>query len=244
MPDRPVLVVGATGATGRRLVARLLEQDRPIRALVRSPNAAAACLPPAVALVAGNVRDAAAVQRAMSGVGTVVSNLGSRRYYGPNGMEAVDYLGNARLARCAADEGVDHFVLMSAFGLDRKSPFLTAFSAVLNRYFHYKALAEASVRDSGVPFTFVRPLELRDRPAYGRVALNQDQPLGLLRTVSRDLVADALAACVDEPRTLGAVFEVFETDDAPPLPEQLDTLHQDGQLHLANPWTPLFPSGA
>ena len=50
-----ILVTGATGSIGRQLVPQLLDAGHQVRALVRDPARAAAVLPPAVELVAGDV---------------------------------------------------------------------------------------------------------------------------------------------------------------------------------------------
>lgn len=62
----PILVFGATGSVGRRLVAALLERGHPVRALVRRPERAD--LPEAVEVVQGDVLTGAGVQDALDGV--------------------------------------------------------------------------------------------------------------------------------------------------------------------------------
>jgi uncharacterized protein YbjT (DUF2867 family) len=54
-----ILVTGATGRVGREVVAGLLEHGRRVRALTRDP--ARACLPSGADVVAGDIRDPAAV---------------------------------------------------------------------------------------------------------------------------------------------------------------------------------------
>jgi uncharacterized protein YbjT (DUF2867 family) len=64
-----VLVTGATGRTGRHVVAGLLERGATVRALVRDPRTAA--LPREVELVEGAFADLDAVRRAAAGVDAV-----------------------------------------------------------------------------------------------------------------------------------------------------------------------------
>ncbi|MFC7406556.1 SDR family oxidoreductase [Georgenia alba] len=63
--DQPILVTGATGHTGRHVVAGLLAENVPVRALVRDP--ASAALPAGVDVVVGDLTDADAVARAAEG---------------------------------------------------------------------------------------------------------------------------------------------------------------------------------
>jgi uncharacterized protein YbjT (DUF2867 family) len=64
-----ILVTGATGKIGRRLVDELVETGADFKALVRNP--ANAGLPAGVELVAGDLRDPASVERALDGVDAV-----------------------------------------------------------------------------------------------------------------------------------------------------------------------------
>ncbi|MEO6213965.1 MAG: SDR family NAD(P)-dependent oxidoreductase, partial [Vicinamibacterales bacterium] len=70
-----VLVTGATGFTGGHLARQLATRGYHVRALVRHREAdqavAAGDGAPAIEYVTGDVRDAAAVQRAASGVEVV-----------------------------------------------------------------------------------------------------------------------------------------------------------------------------
>ena len=61
----PALVIGATGRTGRGVVAELLRAGRTVRALVRNPEIAR--LPADVELVTGDLTDPASIARAAEG---------------------------------------------------------------------------------------------------------------------------------------------------------------------------------
>jgi NAD(P)-dependent dehydrogenase (short-subunit alcohol dehydrogenase family) len=63
---RTILVTGATGYVGGRLVFALLERDEHVRCLARRPDAVAPR--PGLEVVGGNALDAATVRRALDGV--------------------------------------------------------------------------------------------------------------------------------------------------------------------------------
>ena len=63
--NAPALVIGATGRTGRGVVAELLRAGRPVRALVRDP--ATSGLRADVELVTGDLTDPASIDRAAEG---------------------------------------------------------------------------------------------------------------------------------------------------------------------------------
>ena len=68
-PAAPVLVTGATGRIGRRVVDRLVEAGVPVRALTRRP--ADADLPSVVEVVSGDLTAPDSIETALDGVTTV-----------------------------------------------------------------------------------------------------------------------------------------------------------------------------
>src|SRR6267143_2534355 len=82
-----VLVIGATGATGRHLVQQALAQGHQVTAFVRDP--AKLQIEHANLRVAqGNVLDYASVESAMRGQSAVVSALGHKRFFYPNKIQS------------------------------------------------------------------------------------------------------------------------------------------------------------
>jgi len=65
----PILVTGATGRVGRLVIDQLIDADVPVRALTRRP--AAASLPAAVEVVAGDLTAPESLDAALTGVGAV-----------------------------------------------------------------------------------------------------------------------------------------------------------------------------
>jgi uncharacterized protein YbjT (DUF2867 family) len=70
VPNKPVLVAGATGAIGQEVVRALLEQGAPVRVFVRT-LAKVAALPDSVERFVGDMTDREAVERAVRGVHAV-----------------------------------------------------------------------------------------------------------------------------------------------------------------------------
>ena len=61
----PTLVIGATGRTGRHLVAELVRAEHPVRALVRNPSASS--LPADVEVVPGDLTNPESIAQAAAG---------------------------------------------------------------------------------------------------------------------------------------------------------------------------------
>lgn len=135
-----ILVAGGTGTLGTEVV-RLLAGRR-LRVLTRD-RARARHLAPDVEIVEGDVRTD--VARAVDGCATVISLVHGFVGAGP---DAIDRDGNRRLIRAAKNAGVPRFILMSVQGAAPDHPMS------LHRA---KYAAEQELRDSGVPFTIIRP---------------------------------------------------------------------------------------
>jgi uncharacterized protein YbjT (DUF2867 family) len=153
--EAPVLVFGATGGTGRRVVTQLLAQGRSVRAFVRDEASAREKLGNGVEYVTGDVREPATVRPAVAGVKLVISAIGSSGRSGDpsNSAEAVDFGGVKTIADEAAAAGVEHMVLVSSMGASVEDhPLNQMFDNVLR----WKFKGEEALRNSGMPYTIIR----------------------------------------------------------------------------------------
>lgn len=134
-----ILVTGATGATGRRVVQLLLARGVPCRAFVRDAAAATAILGDGVELHTGDFENAASLAAAMVGVEKLF-------LLSPADPRQVEQQGRAvELAQAA---GVRHIVKMSALGAAQDSRFS------LGRWHRG---TELQIEESGLEFTHLRP---------------------------------------------------------------------------------------
>jgi putative NADH-flavin reductase len=82
-----VLVIGATGATGRHLVQQALAQGHQVTAFVRDP-ARLQIEHANLRITKGDVLDYASVESAMRGQSAVLSALGHKRFFYPNKIQS------------------------------------------------------------------------------------------------------------------------------------------------------------
>jgi putative NADH-flavin reductase len=161
-----LLIFGATGGTGRELVRQAVERGHSVTAFVRDP----ASLNGDVRTVAGDVLDAAAVERAVAGHDAVVSVLGMPA----TKAGTVRSEGTRNIVRAMQRGGPARLVSMSTIGigdtreqLPRRYRYLIV-PLLLRATFAEHELQEAAVRDSGLEWTVVRAGALTDGERTGR----------------------------------------------------------------------------
>ena len=211
--ETPVLVFGATGGTGRRVVTQLLEQGRKVRAFVRDETSAREKLGSRVEYVTGDVRDAATVSPAFDGVKFVISAIGSsgRARDPSNTPEAVDYRGVKLLADQAAAAGVEHFVLVSSMGATIEDhPLNQMFDNILM----WKFKGEEALRDSGVPYTIVRPGGLTEEPG-GQAEIKIFAEDGGEGSIPRADVARVCVAALTNPAAINKTISITSGEGDP-----------------------------
>lgn len=123
-----ILVVGATGRLGGRIVEDLLSRGAAVRALVRQPSRGEVLRMAGAEVVPGDLRDPPSLAAACRGVDTVLTTANTARRGGGDTVDAVDLHGTASLIDAAAAAGVRHFIYTSVLGADpgHPAPFLAA----------------------------------------------------------------------------------------------------------------------
>ncbi len=145
-----LLLTGATGSIGSRLLPLLLESGEDVRCLVREPRRLGARrVDVQIALGdLGQMSDPYLVRQALRGVDTVVHLAATIRDQPPKRIEELNGLATVRLLRAAERSGVRRFVFFSA---------LDAYAAQRTRFFRAKWLAEQAVRSSPLATTVFAP---------------------------------------------------------------------------------------
>lgn len=151
-----LLLTGATGSVGSRLLPLLLERGEDVRCLVREPRRLGARrVDVQIALGdLGEMSDPYLVRQALRGVDTVVHLAATIRDQPPHRIEELNGLASVRLLRAAERSGVRRFVFFSA---------LDASAAQRTRFFRAKWLAERAVASSELETTVFAPSIVYDR---------------------------------------------------------------------------------
>jgi NADH dehydrogenase len=148
-----VLVAGANGTLGSRIVRRLLQEGWPVRALSRDAKKLEALAKLGAEPFAADMLDRAAMDRACQGVSQIVSTANNLLGKGAQSCNRIDELMYRTLGAAAKDASVSRWVHISARNLAPDSPV---------DYFRVKLRVEAIVRESGVPWVVIRPSAFMD----------------------------------------------------------------------------------
>lgn len=184
------LVIGGTGRTGGRIVDRLRAQGHAVIVGTRRPRGDdAVAVDLARPLPAGLLDDIAGVVVSVEPPDDTA------------GADAVMNRGIARLAGLAAARRIQ-LVLLSQIYITRadRHPELAGIIRA-------RAAGEQAVRDSGAPYTIVRPAWLTDAPAGGHRFEQGDRGDG---KVSRETVARAAVEALLHPAARGKTFELYD----------------------------------
>jgi NADH dehydrogenase len=141
----PILVTGASGAIGARLVALLQGRGWPVRGLARRRPVANAD-----AVVRGGLLNGATLDAAVDGVEIVVHLAAVTHARRPRTYVETNLTGTVRLLDAAARHGVRRFVHVST----------RAVSDAGGAYSRSKHMAEQAVREAPVDHTIVRLSEM------------------------------------------------------------------------------------
>jgi uncharacterized protein YbjT (DUF2867 family) len=209
MPSPPtsLLVVGATGGIGRRVVAAAQRHGLDVRGLVRDPARAERLLP-GVDLVPGDLEQAHTLRPAVSGVDAVVFTHGGNGT--PDAARRIDYGGVAAVLQ-ALDRRIPRLALMTSIGVSRRG----AYGGSTGQLLDWKRRSERLVRASGAPYTIVRPGWFDAvSPGDHRLVLEQtDTGNG---GIGRGQLAEVLVRSLLTDTAVSRIFELFaETGPAP-----------------------------
>jgi nucleoside-diphosphate-sugar epimerase len=253
-----ILVTGATGRVGSRFVPRLLQQGSSVRILARDPARAESLERLGAEVLPGDLTDAGAVAKALTGTTAVVHLAAVFRGASKEEMIAVNQQATMDLARASIQAGVGRFVYVGTTlaypaGLGRPAVETDELFQGEMAYPASKAAAEKDLmqlhRDEGLPLRVARLCfvygegdpHLAESLNWGRVwPLHQRLHLVHHADVSQALlrlaVADGLDGVVvnvgdDAPVT---TLELFEINGEEPPADAADRTLDDPWAGLAD----------
>ncbi|MBS1885791.1 MAG: NAD(P)H-binding protein [Actinobacteria bacterium] len=204
-----LLLTGATGSVGSRLLPLLLERGEDVRCLVRDPRRLGARRVDVQIALGGlaNLADAHTLRQSLRGVDTVVHLAATIRDQPPRRLEELNGLATVRLLQGAERAGVRRFVFFSA---------LDTGAAQRTRFFRAKWVAERAVESSPLETSVFAPSIVYDRSDPWITLLRRFSFLPVLpvsgegRAAFQPIWARDAAECVDRALAGGALRPRYE----------------------------------
>ncbi|MEL7332412.1 MAG: SDR family oxidoreductase [Cyanobacteria bacterium J06560_2] len=203
------LVAGATGQTGQQIVEQLLAKDIAVRALVRDREKAIAQLSEGVEIVVGDVLEPNSLQAALTDCEVLLSATGAAPSMDPTGPYKVDYEGNKNLVEAAKAAGVTQLVMVSSLCVSKLFHPLNLFWGIL----YWKKQAEDYLKQSGVPYTIVRPGGLKNENNAEAIVMSSADTL-FEGSIPRQKVAQVCVESLGAASAINKVLEIVTSEEA------------------------------
>jgi uncharacterized protein YbjT (DUF2867 family) len=213
----PLLVIGASGLVGRRLVQALLAQGQTVRCLARDPArvtdlAAAGC-----DVELGDILDPAAVGRAVEGTEGI--------YIAIHTLSRQPAAGDGDRFMDIEDRGVDHVIAAARATGVRRIVYVTSLgttSEARSEWLRERWRVEERLLHSGLDATVIRPGHIAGVGGHGfdavlagarrRIAVTMVGDRPLFRTIALDDLVQDLIGVLAQPGALGQRLDVGSED--------------------------------
>ena len=196
-----LLILGATGGTGRSALKEAKALGHDVTILVRDPGKLSAEERHATRIVTGALpEDEKELVDAMRGQDAVISALGRGRSFK---SENLIQRSVPVILRAMAQAGVRRLIFTSAFGIGetwRDTPFVSRLFArtLLRGLYADKTIGEGLIRQSDLDWTIVHPTMLTDGPRKGTWRSGERLALAAMPKISRGDVGAFLVSQLND----------------------------------------------
>jgi NADH dehydrogenase len=209
-----IVVTGASGYLGSHIVKRLVEMDRPTRAMVRSRQAAEKeerLKDLSVDWVEADVTRPETLGPALEGVTAIVHTVAIAIEKGGRSYEAINYQGTVNIVEAARAANVQRFINISQLGAASDLPY---------RFLASKGKAQEYVAASDLDWTTFRPSVIwgpEDEFANTFARLVPFSPIiypiigdekAVFQPVWVEDVVTSVVKAIDDPATMGSEYEL------------------------------------
>ncbi len=212
-----ILVTGATGYIGGRLIKRLLEQGYAVTAMARSLEKIG-CRPwaghPKILLAQGDVMDQASLERAMAGCSAAYYLVHSMTP-GAKDFAQTDRIAAENMVRAAEAQGLSRIIYLGGLGEES--------DAHLSKHLRSRLEVAKVLRQGKVPVTFLRAAMIIGAGSASFEILRyltERLPVMItprwVRTECQPIavsnVIEYLAGCLEHPETFGQTYDIGGPD--------------------------------
>lgn len=195
-----VLIIGATGGTGKELVKQALERNLQVSAFVRNPNKLK-MKNDNLKVFKGDVLNPDTLSDAVKNQDAVLCALGHKRWFYPNNILSQ---GTKNIIQIMEHHNVSRFICETSLGLGnsfgRMGLYYTLFTIpfILPFYYWDKSRQEKIIKESSLNWTIVRPGALNNRKKRGKYKVGEKVgnwiwTVGISRADTADFMLDQLS---------------------------------------------------
>lgn len=197
-----VLVAGAHGKTGIKIVDLLIERDHDVRAMIRDASQAQEFKERGAEPVMADLEQD--VEFAVEGCDAVIFAAGSGPHTGEDKTWAVDRDGAIKLVEACERNAVERFVMLSSIGTDEpeKGP------DKIQPYLKAKAEADQRLQNSPLNYTIIRPGKLNNDPESQHI-IAREHLQDKIGQISRSDVAYTIVEALENVNTYRKTFEII-----------------------------------
>ncbi|SMO95471.1 SDR family oxidoreductase [Gracilimonas mengyeensis] len=203
-----VLVIGANGQIGQRLVKKLKDAGHNPKAMIRKEEQKSKFEEEGIETVLGDLEED--FSHAYEGVDAVVFTAGSGAQTPKSQTKVIDQNGAIKAVNEAGKAGTERFIMVSALLANRSTEL---WSEPMQHYYEAKSTADEHLRKSGLDYTVLMPGRLTNDEGTGKIELSEEIEVDD-RTITRDDVASVIVAILDEESTFGKDLELLQGENS------------------------------
>ncbi|MBM7648528.1 uncharacterized protein YbjT (DUF2867 family) [Bacillus ectoiniformans] len=212
-----VLVIGASGHTGKRVVKLLSDSSQHlVRAMIRKASDTEEMEKLGSKPILADLEQDFSF--AMNDVNAVIFAAGSGSSTGHDKTIAVDQEGAKKAVDFAKEKGIERFIMLSSIGTENPAMAPEA----LRPYVIAKQAADQHLAISGLNYTIVRPGGLTNEPGTGMIDISRHFTALENNMISRDDVAQVLVDSLLTKETEHKIFEIV--GGSTPIEEALKSI--------------------
>ena len=224
--NNALLVIGASGFLGRRVVRALLTDGHTVHGLARDPSRVQDLADAGCEVVQGDILNAASVERALKSVRAVYVCIHTLSPQAANAsghdFMGVELTGLQNIVKGCKAQGVRRLIYVTSIGVAPDAP---------SAWLRGRWQAEQFLLGSGLDVSVMRPGMIVGRGGTGfeavlsgarrPVAIGMGSGRQRMRTVAVDDLAAALVGVLDDPRSFGHAYDVG-SDDVLTMDQMID----------------------
>ena len=201
-------IFGATGGTGQQVVKAALDQGHMVTAFVRDPKRLE-IQDQRVRVVVGDVYDPEGVARTIQNQDAVICTLGGGRDLKKTTVRAT---GTEHIIQAMKEHQVRRLIAVTAMGIGESWDTLSAvnkifFATVLSSARTDHENQEATIKESSLDWTIIRPSGLTDGPWTGEYQSGENIRAGS-STIARADLADLILKALGDDQLIGKALTI------------------------------------